>query len=232
MPEGHLDHFLDTRARGNIPNIIRNDDGLYEGDLVHYFQVLFNHAKNLQNPYHNARHILHVTWLCYQACVYYLEKGTAEMTKRAIRNLLVSAIFHDFDHTGKKVPDSFNITRAVAGFEKHVVDCDKPQITSINILIRATEYPHTVRSDRLPLTGQILRDADLAQALDPASIQQVVLGLSAERGISVTESLKIQISFQHSLKFTTEWAKERFPNKVIDEKIKETQEFLQLLRSY
>jgi hypothetical protein len=35
-------------------------------------------------------------------------------------------------------------------------------------LIEATHYPYKIGSDKLDLLGQIIRDADLAQALSPA----------------------------------------------------------------
>lgn len=44
-------------VKGSIPDIILNREGLYRGDLKHYFKVLFNNAKNLNNPYHNFRHM-------------------------------------------------------------------------------------------------------------------------------------------------------------------------------
>jgi len=34
-----------------------NEENLYEGNLIYYFQVLFFMAKNLYNPYHNFRHM-------------------------------------------------------------------------------------------------------------------------------------------------------------------------------
>jgi len=42
----------DIEIRGSLPQIVRNDHDLYEGNLVHYLQGIFNHAINLNNPYH------------------------------------------------------------------------------------------------------------------------------------------------------------------------------------
>jgi hypothetical protein len=50
----------EVEIRGSLPQIVRNDHKLYEGNLVHYLQVIFNHAINLNNPYHNFRHMFHV----------------------------------------------------------------------------------------------------------------------------------------------------------------------------
>ena len=46
----------EVEVRGSLPQIVRNDQDLYEGDLTHYLKVIFNHAINLNNPYHNFRH--------------------------------------------------------------------------------------------------------------------------------------------------------------------------------
>lgn len=53
---------------GDLPQIIANEERLYEGDLVVYFRVLFFKADNLNHPYHNFRHMMHVLWLCHLAC--------------------------------------------------------------------------------------------------------------------------------------------------------------------
>jgi hypothetical protein len=50
----------------------------------------------------------------------------------------------------------------------------------IEALIEATHFPYKVDSQKLDLLGKIIRDADLAQALSPVWIQQVVLGLALE----------------------------------------------------
>jgi len=60
--------------------------------------------------------MLHVLWLCHQACRYYQNWLTA----RQLRNLLIAALFHDFDHPGhphpgERDPDRINIPIAIAG---------------------------------------------------------------------------------------------------------------------
>jgi hypothetical protein len=59
--------------------------------------------------------MLHVTWLCYQAAEFYRDR----LTQRQIRNLLIAALFHDFDHPGHPHPgaddpDRINIGRSIA----------------------------------------------------------------------------------------------------------------------
>src|SRR5436853_2589297 len=170
---------------GDLPNVIGNEKGLYEGDLIHYFRVLFFEAANLANPYHNFRHMTHVTWLCYQACRYYRN----ELLPRQMRALLIAALFHDFDHPGhphpgENDPDRINIPIAIAGLRRYVMPADRAFLPQVEALIEATHYPYKIGSDKLDLLGQIIRDADLAQALNPAWIQQVVFGLAQEWELS------------------------------------------------
>lgn len=215
---------------GDIPEIIGNDRGLYDGDLRHYFRILFFAAKNLDDPYHNLRHMLHVTWLCYQACLYYRQ----QLTPRQIRNLLIAALFHDFDHPGQPHPgevdpDGVNIALAIAALRRHVALEDRPFLPAIEALIDATHYPYTIDGAALDLPGLIIRDADLAQALSPAWIQQVVVGLARERRVEPLVILRQQPAFLAALAFNTKWARERFPPPLIAAKSAEAERLLSLL---
>ena len=69
----------------------------------------------------NFRHTLHVLWLCQKACRYYQKT----LTPRQMRNLLIAALFHDFDHPGhphpgEQDPDRINIRIAIAGLRRHI----------------------------------------------------------------------------------------------------------------
>jgi hypothetical protein len=92
----------EVEITGDLPKIIGNEENLYEGNLIYYFQVLFFKANNLYNPYHNFRHMAHVLWLCYKACQYYSQ----ELAPRQMRTLLIAALFHDFDHTGRPIGET------------------------------------------------------------------------------------------------------------------------------
>jgi hypothetical protein len=78
---------------------------------------------------------------------------------------------------------------------------------------------------------KIIRDADLAQALSPVWIQQVVIGLARESGVSPLAMLKAQSSFLTSLRFNTPWAQQLFPQELIDAKIAEAEQLRRLLES-
>ena len=212
-------------ARGDIPAIIRNRNGLYEGDLIHYLQVVFTKAKNLDNPYHNFRHMLHVTWLCYRACEYYLGR----ISPREMRNLLIAALFHDFDHRGVAGDDSVNIALAIKALNQYLLSEDRKYFDEIVAVIKATEFPHKIPAAELKLCGRILRDADVAQALEPTWLYQVIFGLAAELEKTLIEMLKIQEQFLSGLNFSTDWARKQFPVSSIKEKEQEIKELIGLI---
>ncbi|MDE1874587.1 MAG: hypothetical protein KGI79_00085 [Patescibacteria group bacterium] len=215
-----------SSARDTIPDVIYNRENIYEGDLVHYFRAVFEYARNLSLPYHNFRHMLHVTRLCYGACKFY---GMHELHPRERRNLLIAALFHDFDHTGRAGPDRINIAQAIRGFERHCFSADREYLPRVIDIIQATEWPRAKLARGYPLPELILRDADSAQGLDPAWIQQTIFGLAAEWGKSPLDLLKGQPEFIAGLRFQTSWAKHRFPQRLIDARVAEACELLALL---
>jgi hypothetical protein len=215
---------------GDLPQIIANEERLYDGDLSVYFRVLFFKARNLNNPYHNFRHMLHVVWLCHQACRYYRD----ELSPRQMRILLIAALFHDFDHAGhphpgKEDPDGINIEIAIAGLRRHITRDDRPLLPEIEALIEATQFPHQSAGEDLDLLGKIIRDADLAQSISPVWIQQVVFGLARECRVEPLAVLKAQKSFLSTLPFNTQWARQLFPQQMIEAKIEEVEKLLWLL---
>lgn len=221
-----------SEVTGDLPKIIGNEERLYDWNLTYYFRILFFKSTNLRNPYHNFRHMLHVLWLCHTACRYYQN----ELTPRRMRNLLIAALFHDFDHPGhphpgEDDPDRINIPIAIAGLRQYILPADRPFLPEIEALIEATHYPYKIGSDKLDLLGRIIRDADLAQALTPVWIQQVVIGLAQEWGMQPLEVLRGQASFLAGLSFHTCWARQLFPQELIRAKTEEAEALLRLLQT-
>lgn len=221
-PTGPLERRTQTT---DVPRIIRNDDGVYEDNLVHYARVIFHHATNLAHPYHNFRHTFHIMWLGYDACGYYRDV----MTPRDMRKLLIGALMHDFDHTGKAGDDAVNIARSIEGLRKYAAPQDRPYLDDIEKFIHGTQYPYVVDVAMLDLCGKIIRDADVSQAFSVAWIQQVIFGLAAEWGMTPLEALRKQEPFLKALRYNTEWAKKKFPEQLIGAKIDEARELLELL---
>lgn len=217
---------------GSLPNIIRNDNDIYQGNLVYYFQVVFRHARNLRHPYHNFRHIMHVLWLCYQACIYYADRvddlSVDSLSRRQMRNLLIAVLFHDFDHSGMMGDDDLNIARALRALEKYILPEDREYLKDISLIIRATEYPYKVSAIQIGLCGEIIRDADMSQAFSVAWIQQVIFGLATEWNQMPIDLLRKQIDFIQSLKFHTPWANDLFTADVLDQKKAEVHALLDL----
>lgn len=214
-------------AVGTIPHLVLNLEDLYDGNLVHYFKALFFKAQNLNKPYHNFRHMLHITWLCYEASQYYY--GTISRPK--IRALLIGGLGHDADHSGMLGQDDLNIQRSWRFIETNALPEDRPLLPSVKEYMWATEFPHKTPGEQLSLPAQILRDADMSQTLSVAWIQQVIFGLAAEWGKQPIEVLRMQTGFLSSLKFHTSWAQEKFPQSTIDAKIDEVKQLLEILDS-
>ena len=209
---------------GNMDRLIRNDDDLYLGNLRDYYKIMFD-AKNKFAPYHNLRHMLHVTMLCGSACLFY--KGVNGLSPRQARNLLIAAMFHDFDHTGRSGDDDLNIELALRALRKHILPEDKEGQVSIEDAISGTQFPYNVFAEDMTLIAQILRDADVSQAFSTSWIQQMA-GLAEEMGISFVKFLPMQIAFLENLKHDTEWGEFLF-KATIPKKIEETRAHLELL---
>jgi hypothetical protein len=223
-----------TVTNNTISSMIRNDDGVYEGDLKHYFRAVFYRARNLQGPYHNFRHMTHVPWLCYQACIFYLTRSPDQtlidrLSKRKVRNLLIAGLFHDFDHTRMLGYDDINIELACRGLKKYILPEDAESLDDIIGLIKATEFPYSVPAEQIDLRGQIIRDADLSQALSIAWIQQVIFGLAEEWNMRPIDVLKKQPGFLGWLKYNTDWGKQTFGQDVLEKKVLEVHELLEIL---
>ncbi len=208
-----------------IPDIIENREGLYPGNLTHYFVAVFTKARNLTNPYHNFRHLFHVLWMCYDAARYY----RSQVSPLEIRALLIASIFHDFDHSGRVGQDDLEIERAIRGLIANLAPEDGALLPLIKRLIQATEYPYKVPSEELTLLEQILRDADMSQTFSDVWIQQSLFGLSAELGMSPLQMLTTQEGFLLSLQFTTEWANKAITPLKIKRRIDEVRRLVALL---
>lgn len=211
--------------RGTLPQIIINNSGLYEGTLIEYFQALFLLGKNLNHPYHNFRHCTHVLFLCHEGARFHQR----DLTQRQIRNLLIAAIFHDYDHRGVAGDDLQNIELAIAGLREVILPEDVDHLDDIELLLRGTQFPYVVSDSDLSLEGLILRDADMMQAFSVAWIQQVVFGLAAEWGKSPIEVLKMQKGFLGSIKFKTAWGRFVVPDAVVALKVSEATALYDLL---
>ena len=192
----------------SIIQIVLNKDNKYPGDLKHYLRVIW-HSPNLLKPYHGLRHMLHVFWDTYYGALYYGEK----ISPRTLRNMLIAALFHDYNHCGKTGNDAANIALAIEGLKQHILPIDEPYLDEIVSYIKATEYPH--KEGEMPLPALIIRDADISYTLSDTWIQLVNFQLNREMGLSPEEMLRSQQPFlEKYLKFSTEWAEKKYSDRV------------------
>ena len=217
-----------------VIGIVRNIEKTYPGDLEHYFRVIW-HAPNIVADYHNISHMLHVTWATYQGWLYYkhkwLFKATdddgVEIDGRTLRNMLIAALFHDYNHSGEKGDDALNIKASIKGLKAHILPMDEPFFDEICSYIRATQFPHI--EGELSLPAKIIRDADITYTLGDVWIQRVNFGLNKESGMSTKDMLKGQeYFFKNLFHLSTEWAEKEYGTKVQD-RIQEANEMAEVI---
>lgn len=209
-----------------IIQVINNDENLYDGDLRHYFKIIFS-SPGIRNPYHNLRHYLHTTCSVYMGGK---EMGYPDKYgKRAFRALLVAALFHDYDHSGKNGNDADEIKRAIAGFKNNILKEDADIADEIVGLIKATQYPHADDIQN-SLGAALLCDADMSQNFSDVWMQQILIGLATEKEIIPINLLEKQIDFLPNISFSTDWAKSNYSEGVIREKIDNVMKLLDILR--
>jgi len=209
---------------GSLPEVLENSHGLYIGNLRKYLPIVAN-ASNVFAPYHNLRHMLHVTVMCYSALLYQRESGR-EMHHVFARVLLLAGLFHDFDHLGNNVDDDVNIDRAINALHRHHLEEDRILLPAIEGLIKTTRYPYRQDASEIKHWERILRDADKSLVFSIAWIQQVA-GLGKEKGLTLKEALEKQLIFLRELSFDTEWGRFMFQDAgQITSKIVETERLL------
>lgn len=213
----------------SIVPIIKNDAKAYEGDLRHYFKIIFHENKGNANSYHGIRHLLHVLWECHDAIQYY--ENSIYRNRFQNRALLIAAMFHDAMHCGRIGNDDINIELAIRLLKKHALpqDIEDGTINCACLYIKSTEYDKKHVREANNEYEKVLRDADISQVFSSAWLRIVLFGLSQEIGISPEEMLLSQESFLSSIQFESEWGKFKF-DRAIKEKIIEVKELIQILQ--
>jgi hypothetical protein len=208
--------LLDREIR-NFILLAARGAAFVEGKFDFYFAVLLLRAKHLGNGYHNLTHTIYVAWRCAQAAHFYVSRG--EMTPREARILILAALFHDWDHTGRMASDKEQIARAIAGLRKFLLPEDMHLLDQISQAIWATEFPHK-EIPNPSLLQLILRDADISQSLQQTWLQQTLLGFAEEWMSDPISILQKQESFIGSLKFHTVWG-QKFLAPLVPEKLED-----------
>jgi len=176
---------------------------------------IIKESKSNFSPYHNLNHNITVTVFSY-----YIGK-IEKISSKEMKELLIAAIFHDFNHSAGESKDDINVKNAKKGIKefieknKIVVDLD-----AIDKILDATEFPYKVNEEDLNIQQKIIRDADLTQLFEPTRLQANFLGLQKEQKIEYKKQLENQEKFYKVLKFRTKLGKtlhKKFSKELNDE---------------
>jgi hypothetical protein len=169
-------------------------------ELQKAFSWIMKNSTSNNLPYHNFNHLLTVMRYTYGACQFY------ELTKKEEKEMLMAALFHDVNHSGGEFRDDVNVQMAKETVTKFIVQfCDHINSDEVCRIINATEYPYVIEPEVMDLKQQIIRDADLMQVFEPNWIQQLMLGLCLEMGITMGEMIPGQRDFLMKSQFNTTW---------------------------
>lgn len=196
---------------------LMNHQGALQELLVMFdLQALYDHFLSfntaLQAPYHNHYHAGCMIINCYEGAYH---EGLSEAETR---QLLIAAMFHDFDHTAGRQSDAVNVK--LAGMAVSMLPSmgllspeDSEVVRSI---IEITRYPF----DQEPKTPQerIIRDADLMQLYenDGERVRDQYLGLMREVSVRLEKQLTLREFIEGQGKFFkeqvvwyTEWSQRK-----------------------
>lgn len=204
----------------SIIDIISEYESLKKG-----LKYIIQHNVSNTAPYHNLNHMLTVTKYCYYALDYMklLNEPYAE-------ELLLAALFHDFNHSMGKNTDDMNIIAAKTGIEKFLYENNMTylKLNAIHDIINATQYPYIIKPNELNIHQAIIRDADLCQILEYDWIQHIIFGLSIELALEVPKLIEGEVKFLESIKFITPYGKHIRKTKFKD-KLKEFYKFKEIM---
>lgn len=166
-------------------------------------------------PYHNWFHTCCMICNCIEGAQFY------NLDFRQCHLIGLSALFHDFNHSGGRKSDAENINVAVSNLRSVTETYSPMDLHQMLETIRVTQYPfvHTPKT----IEQKIIRDADLMQILEPEWYEHVILGLQAEfkaggKNYSLNEMLKGQMTFldEHiPTNLFTQWAKDKFDTRFV-----------------
>lgn len=203
----------EKKVRGVVEDIVRKKELEFEDlpKLTNAYEYVRNNNDSNELPYHNFYHTLCVVKNCYTGA---LKLGLALFETY---ELILAALFHDYNHSGGELTDDLNISKALNGFESFLIydgNFEQHLYDKVSEIIKVTQFPFV----REPSTDQekIIRDADLMQCYEESWYEHIIMGLrqeievSSKKEISVKEMLENQLKFISSSTFYTEWGQERF----------------------
>jgi len=180
----------------SIIHIIDEYESLRKG-----LKFIINNSKSNTAPYHNLNHMLTVTRHVYNALDYMFM-----LEDERVEELLLAALFHDYNHSMGKQTDDINVAEAKKGLRAFLtLEKLEMDIEFMESILDATEYPYKLHFRRLNFYQKLIRDCDLCQAYEYNWLQQCVYGLSQEMGFTFKELLAGQRKFLQSITFLTDY---------------------------
>jgi hypothetical protein len=133
-------------------------------EIIREFQPDFQAIREMNPsennfPYHNSAHMLSTA--VRAAAIF----DAIHPRNLARGNLVMAALLHDADYAGAP-DDEINIARAVAFAKRFLSARTDFDISEIEKLIRATQFPHKHTAE---IGEMIIQDADLLQTVPGAS---------------------------------------------------------------
>lgn len=173
-------------------------------NLSCFWKWILENSTSLMLPYHNLRHTMEMIDLIlsiYEKSRKDTEYGF-EVSDKDLYVLLVSAMFHDFSHSGGVHPDSVNIDTAIGGMERclrNYLNNDRETEAIIHEcaeIIKATQYPYVIDDKDLSIRQRIIRECDVLVAFYDDMTIQTIVGLMTEmRQTSYSDFVQKYMSF-------------------------------------
>lgn len=164
--------------------------------------IILNNKSN-DAPYHNINHLLTVTKNCYYALKY-----MDMLDDDKVEELLMAALFHDFNHSMGKEKDDVNVGVAKTEMRNFILNQRiKLDVDFMDEIIDATQYPYVIDAKDLNVYQSIIRDCDLCQIYEYDWLKQNIFGLSKEMNIKVVDLLSGQRKFLEGIEPITEYGK-------------------------
>lgn len=152
------------------------DEYLKSKGLWEMWQHIVTTNKGVKNTYHNTLHMYYAAQLALQILRATPEYQKLDSSDKHNEELIVvvSLLWHDYDHSGGSLSDAENIQIAIAGYaywRKHVrptptffnpvieFEQEHFMIQAVSQTIEITEYPFI--REPITLAQQVVRDADL-----------------------------------------------------------------------
>lgn len=193
------------------------------------FKFIVRNSTSNYAGYHNFTHMLNVTKHCYLNLKYSDMLGDEN-----VENLLLTALFHDVNHSMGKFKDDVNIIytkEAISLFFFNELPSDVRNSLNYEFILEtlnATQFPYIISNEDLTIYQAMIRDADLMQIIDEDYIQRICFGLSEELNLDIDIIIAGTIKFHEEAIFNTEYGvymKDKYYEKSID-KIKRIKELL------